>query len=79
MLRIDADAHVLETEKTWEYLGRCGSEISASESSFPPAVHRMTSIGWSTARCDSNLATSAKTRPWSRASCAIQCALETHG
>ena len=37
--------------------------------SSPLAVHRMTSIGWSTARCDSNLATSAKTRRWNRASC----------
>ena len=50
MLKIDADAHVLETEKTWEYM-------EGSERKFRPQVvgstmvARMTSIGWSTVRC----------------------------
>jgi hypothetical protein len=71
MIRIDADAHVLETEKTWEYMEGDDRKFRP-QSLFPPIVRRMTSIGWSMARFDSNPATSAKTRPWNRASCAIR-------
>jgi len=45
MLRIDADAHVLETEKTWEYM-------EGDDRKFRPQIvistagRRMTSIGW---------------------------------
>ena len=65
MLRIDADAHVLETEKTWEYMeglsGSLGPRLLV-----PSMVHRMTSIGWSTAHCGSNRAIVGKTRRWLR-------------
>ena len=32
---IDADAHVIETERTWDYLEPCGAEVPACAAAQP--------------------------------------------
>ena len=35
---IDADAHVLESERTWDYLSQRTANIGPSPSLFPPTL-----------------------------------------